>query len=151
MQLQRRHLPVINNTHMLCTLLLAWLPTKSTWTTYWEIRLKHTHYKGGAVAQRVEHWTCGQQTCRRFKSYSGQSCITTLGKLFIAIVFDPGATTSAWRRKLTIVTLSQDSCSLTFIEHLLSWRIVIPVWFLHFFKLVFLHSLYSVTFCSTEK
>ena len=31
----------------------------------------------GMVAQWVEHWTCDQQVMGSFKSYSGQSCITT--------------------------------------------------------------------------
>jgi len=43
------------------------------WQQYWLIILQ--------VAQRVEHWTCDQRVVGS-KSYSGQSCVTTLGKLF---------------------------------------------------------------------
>jgi len=38
---------------------------------------------GGAEAQRLEHWTCELWSIDRgFKSYSGQSWVTTSGKLF---------------------------------------------------------------------
>jgi len=36
--------------------------------------------EGGAVAQRVEHWTCDQQVVGSNPT-RGKSCVTTLGKL----------------------------------------------------------------------
>ena len=47
---------------------------------------------GGAVVQRVERWTL-RSVGRGFKSYSGQCCVTTLGKLFTPVPLSPSSIT----------------------------------------------------------
>ena len=48
--------------------------------------LLRSSYAGGAVAQRVERWTCDQQVVGSDPT-RGKSCVTTLGKLFTPMCF----------------------------------------------------------------